>query len=55
MRESIAIMTKKIYTTPLSEVTVLGSDILMQAFGPASMPHDQFNGAPARRVGDIID
>ena len=42
-------MKKKQYIVPLSEVTHLDSYILMQAFGPASMPKDPFT-APKRKT-----
>ena len=43
------IMEKKQYIAPLSEVTLFESDVIMQAFGPASMPDDSFkSGAPKR-------
>lgn len=42
-------MEKKQYHTPLTEVTHLGSDILMQAFGPASLPKDPFT-SPKRKT-----
>lgn len=42
---------KKQYISPLTEVVQFGSDIIMQVFGPASMPDDKFKGgAPERRV-----
>jgi hypothetical protein len=42
-------MEKKQYIAPLSEVTLFESDVIMQAFGPASMPDDSFkSGAPKR-------
>lgn len=46
-------MKKKQYIAPISEVTHLGSGILMEAFGPASMPHDPF-AAPARRKTKVF-
>ena len=46
-------MKKKQYIAPLSEVTHLGSDILMEAFGPASMPKDPFS-APVRRKTEVF-
>lgn len=33
-------MKKKIYINPLTEVAIFGSDVIMQVFGPASMPGD---------------
>ena len=41
---------KQQYICPVTEVTVLGSDVIMQAFGPASMPDDTFNNAPAKKT-----
>ena len=38
-------MEKKQYIAPLSEVTLFKSDVIMQAFGPASMPDDSFNSS----------
>lgn len=44
-------MQKKQYTRPQVEVTLFGSDIIMQAFGQASMPDDKFKGgSPKRRT-----
>lgn len=43
-------MEKKQYASPLTEVTQFGSDIIMQVFGPASMPDDKFKDAPKRRT-----
>lgn len=41
-------MEKKIYISPLTEVMPLGSDIIMQVLGPASVPSDSFkNNAPS--------
>lgn len=53
-------MEKKQYIAPLIEVTLLASDVVMQAFGPASMPDDQFGGGSGGAVapsvpGVIID
>ena len=45
-------MEKKQYIAPLSEVTHLGSGILL-AFGPASMPKDPFS-APVRRRTEVF-
>lgn len=42
-------MEKKQYIAPLSEVTLFESDVIMQAFGPASMPKDPFS-APERHT-----
>ena len=39
-------MEKKQYINPSMEVTQFGGDIVMQAFGSASMPNDNFNHAP---------
>ena len=39
-------MEKKQYIAPLSEVTLFESDVIMQAFGPASMPEDPKSSAP---------
>ena len=47
-------MEKKRYIVPLSEVVQLGADVVMQAFGPASMPNDQFNHAPRKRWTDVF-
>lgn len=41
-------MEKKQYIAPLSEVMQLGSDVIMEAFGPASMASDPF-AAPKKR------
>ncbi len=46
-------MKKKEYISPLSEVTNLGSGILMQAFGPASMPKGPFT-VPVRRKTEVF-
>ena len=44
-------MKKKQYISPLSEVTHLSTDVIMEAFGPASMPTDPFSSpAPKRRT-----
>ena len=43
-------MEKKQYIAPLSEVMLFGSDVIMEAFGPASMPTDPLAGAPKRRT-----
>ena len=50
-------MEKKQYIAPLIEVTLLASDVVMQAFGPASMPDDQFGGGSVAPSvpGVIID
>jgi len=43
-------MKKKLYISPVTEVTEFGSEVIMQVFGPASMPNDQFqNPAPRHR------
>jgi hypothetical protein len=42
-------MKKKQYITPQSEVVQLGTDVIMEAFGPASVPTDPFGSAPAVR------
>lgn len=42
-------MEKKQYIAPLSGVTLFESDVIMQAFGPASMPKDPFS-APERHT-----
>lgn len=47
-------MTKKIYINPQIEVTLFGSDVIMQAFGPASMPNDHFNGAPRKQWTEVF-
>ena len=46
-------MKKKVYIVPLCEVMQLGSGILMEAFGPSSMPRDPFS-APVRRTTDVF-
>ena len=43
-------MKKRQYTSPLTEVVQFGSDIIMQVFGPASMPDDKFKDAPRHRT-----
>lgn len=47
-------MAKKTYIIPLSEVTQLGPDVIMDAFGPASMPIDPFAPAPRRRTSTEV-
>ena len=48
-------MEKKTYIIPLSEVMLLGSDVIMDAFGPASMPDDPFgNNAPKRHETEVF-
>ena len=46
---------KKQYSAPLIEVTMFGSDVIMQVFGSASTPSDQFSGgsAPGRRAVNL--
>ena len=53
MSERNSLMKKKQYILPLSEVTHLGSGILMEAFGPASMPKEPFT-APKRRTTEVF-
>ena len=40
-------MEKKLYNTPQTEVMQLGTNVIMEAFGPASAPKDPFSAAPA--------
>ena len=47
------VMEKKLYICPLTEVTILGSDVIMQALGPASMPKDP-NASTGRGPGRFI-
>ena len=47
-------MAKKTYIIPLSEVMLLGSDVIMDAFGPASLPIDPFAPAPKRRETEVF-
>lgn len=47
-------MAKKIYIIPLSEVTQLGPDVIMDAFGPASMPIDPFAPAPKKSDSKVF-
>jgi len=47
-------MKKKLYITPLMEVSHLETDVIMQAFGPASMPGDPTNQAPRKRWTDVF-
>jgi len=42
-------MKKRLYIVPQSEVMRLSTDVIMEAFGPASVPTDPFGGAPAIR------
>ena len=42
-------MEKKTYIIPQSEVMPFGSDVIMEAFGPSSMPTDPFANAPKPR------
>ena len=42
-------MEKRQYIFPQTEVMNFGSDVIMEAFGPASMPSDPFAGAPERK------
>ncbi|MBO7501962.1 MAG: hypothetical protein J6T32_01950 [Paludibacteraceae bacterium] len=44
-------MKKKQYTTPFSEVMLIGSEVILKGLGPASLPEQA--GAPARRAGEI--
>ena len=49
-------MKKQQYISPLCEVLSMNT-VVMQAFGPASMPNDQFNGsnpAPAKHATDAF-
>ena len=46
-------MEKKKYIIPLSEVMQLGSDVIMDAFGPASVPKDPFS-APKQRETEVF-
>lgn len=52
-RNKYSPMKKKVYIVPLCEVMQLGSGILMEAFGPGSMPRDPFS-APVRRTTDVF-
>ena len=45
---------KKLYITPLMEVSHFGTDVIMQAFGPASMPDDPTNQAPRKRKTEVF-
>ncbi len=47
-------MKKQVYISPLSEVMLLGSDVIMDAFGPASLPIDPFAPAPKRRETEVF-
>lgn len=42
-------MEKKLYNTPQTEVLQLGTTVIMEAFGPASMPKDPLT-APKRKA-----
>ena len=48
--KELAIMEKKQYISPLVGVTIFGSEVIMQAFGPASMPTDPKSSAPSLKV-----
>lgn len=43
-----ALAAKKLYSCPLIEVVCINT-LLLQAFGPASMPEDPLNNAPSQR------
>ena len=45
---------KKLYITPLMEVSHLETDVIMQAFGPASMPDDPTKQAPRKRKTEVF-
>ena len=54
MNERKSIMKKKIYSIPQTEVLQLETSVIMEAFGPASMPTDPFSSPAPKRKTEVF-